>query len=95
MKLDLTRAALAAALAVAALGLPATSASAGATTGHWKNEGSYGKYKKYERYGYSRACHYDRHCRDRFWREHRHQIHHDSHHHHGHTSKKGVTVKVR
>ena len=97
MKLDLTRAAFAAALAIGSFTLAANPASAGATTGHWKNQGkvhkhdydsgSYGKYRKYEKYGYSRACHYDRQCRDRFWREH-------GHHHHASRPKNGVTVKV-
>ena len=93
MKLDLPRAALAAAaLALAALGLSAVPASAGATTGHWKDGTSYSKYKKYERYGYSRACHNDRKCRDRYWREHRGL---DPYRHHAHKAKNGVIVKVR
>ncbi|MEJ1934573.1 hypothetical protein WDZ92_30615 [Nostoc sp. NIES-2111] len=93
MKLDLASAALAAALALAAFGLPAAPALAGATTGHWKDGTSYSKYKKYEKYGYSKACHNDRRCRERYWRQ--HDKHWHDHHHHAHKSQKGVTVKVR
>lgn len=96
MKLDLARAALAAALALATLGLPAAPAMAGASTGHWKDgTTSYSKYRKYEKYGYSRACHTDRRCRDRYWRHHRHADWNDRHHHHAYKPKNGVTVKVR
>ena len=88
MKLDLARTAMAAAIALATLGLPAAPALAGATTGHWKDGTSYARYKKYEKHGYSHACHYDRQCRDRYWRHHRNDDLARKHNH-------GVTVKVR